>query len=477
MRSLSPNGFLPGIKPTERMPVVPPTILHIPFQTLTPFWPSQSYNMNQQIPHSIAEVDEIIHRGPAPIQILSSFEQRFAQISVAHRQSLHIKKLYGSHPTVERRFDDTRENHRAGASSPNPKYRKGYEGVLSEISQGLGNVLGDGRVRCFLDLGFSPGGFSNWLLTNNPQSSGVGITLPESEAGYVYQPYEQLTQQSRFTPVFADIVTVTQQSLNNGVNPVDSVLSGNGNGRARFDLIIAGAIPTLQGRMRWYQHVQLALSQLYIVLLNLQNNGNAIFVIKTKAFKWQVEMLSILRKCFASVETVKEPMHKTRSSCYVVCKGFKRSNGSESNVAQYVQTLCTVLWTLGEIAAARAEVNPETAMPPLSGYNDDNLFNEEYQFVLRLFEPRWQDQYNAIREEFRKVLEPGMGSTFSNSSFLQICLADSRPCHAGTSRDAPNSNWRSRNTQVGQGTMRTTGSFDFGTSARGSSSQSWRRGA
>ena len=379
--------------------------------------------MSAQVPRTIAEVDAIIQRDPPPLDLLTSFEEGFARKSQVHRQLLHIKKLYGSHPKVDEFHNQRRAHYDANITSPNAnkKYREGYESILTAISQSQGNVFGNGRVRRFLDLGFSPGGFSNCILKNNQGSVGFGITLPDDAASYRFEKYELLMDQTRFTPFFHDVVNITQQSLSTGTNPIDSLIAGNGHGMPRFDLIIADAFAVLAGGAPWYEHVRLALAQVYIVLLNLQDGGNAMFIIKTKPWKWQVEMLSILRRCFSSIQAVKGIMHKYRSTCYVVCKGFKRASPTDhSTIAQYVGDLRAVLGFLGEIARAGNDVNPETSMPSITGQSDQDLFNAEHSFVLGLMEHCWQDQYDAIRDGFYKVLEPGRGKSIHASSRLNL---------------------------------------------------------
>ncbi|KAK7691464.1 hypothetical protein QCA50_004863 [Cerrena zonata] len=419
--------------------------------------------MNTQ-PRTVAEVDALIQRGQHPSEWkISPFERRFAHVSPTHQQLLHIKQIYGSHPTVDQSYNNRRANQKASSAAPPHIYRLGYERVLSEISQGQGHVFDNGRVHRFLDLGFSPGGFSNWLLNNNPRASGVGITLSDTEAGYVYAPDDAsaLGDPNRFTPIFDNIIAFTQNSLSNGTNPIHSVIPGNGNA-PEFDLVVAGAFPTMEGKLPWYHRVQLALSQLYIVLFNLQNNGSAMFVINTKPFVWQVEVLAILKNCFRSVETAKGSIHKTRTSCYVVCKGFQRSNPSETTfISQYLRSLRATLLTLAQISAAQIDVDPEDSMPSISGRSADDIFNAEGRFILDLFQPRWKEQYDAIHEELKKVLESGHTGAGNSAR--------------GANRDS-GMDWRNPRPTGGQSTgvpSRKPG-FDFGRSAGGSNSRNWR---
>ncbi|CAL1711033.1 unnamed protein product [Somion occarium] len=417
---------------------------------------------------TISQVDLLVAQGPAPIEILSPFERRFAAASDIHRKLLHLKKLYREHPDVERSYNDRRRRQLDSVSAPQGMYLEGYKRVLMEISQDLGGALGNDQVHRFLDLGFSPGGFSNWLLENNPRATGVGITLPDSEAKYKYEPTGFLADNRRYAPYFANIITLVLQALRDRTNPISSLLASNGNSRAptTFDLIIAGAFPTLEGSIPWYQRVQLALCQVYIVLNSLQTNGIAIFVINTKPFRWQVEMIAMIKDSFRSVDTMKGSLHTTRTSCYLVCRGFQTSR-ARNNISTYTRWLKATLTALDRIAieasndtahpATLAENDPELQMPSISGRRDEDVFNAEHAAVLRLFEPRWREQFNAIRDEFKTVLERSRGGMGSSSS-----------------------NWRSP--PGGQTPGRSSTGFGFSRSTGGgggtgaSSSGSWRRG-
>jgi 23S rRNA U2552 (ribose-2'-O)-methylase RlmE/FtsJ len=54
---------------------------------------------------------------------------------------------------------------------------------MNDIDITAGNVLSKGDISRYLDLGCSPGGFSTWVMSKNPESKGLGITLPVEMAG------------------------------------------------------------------------------------------------------------------------------------------------------------------------------------------------------------------------------------------------------------------------------------------------------
>ena len=363
------------------------------------------------LPQTIAELDTTIDHSPAPIAKLTPFEQRFAHKSSIYGRVLHIKSLYASYPQVDEIFKTRREAQLSHCASPPLAYRQSFEKILSKINHDQDGVFGEDRISRFLDLGFSPGGFSNWLLQSNRKASGVGITLPDDEAGYQYVAGDLLAT-DRFTPVFANIITSTRDTLSSGGNPIASLIPGSADGNPSFDLIIGGAFPTLEDKVPWHQRVRLAISQLYIILSNLQNGGTAMFLVSTKPRRWQVEILSIFRTLFHSVQSAKGSTHRIRTSCYLICTGFQRSDKGEM-VIEYLQNLRTTLDRLSEIAEedplAEGTQRSSTSMPHISGRDDDVLFEEEHQFTLGLFEPCWKDQYDAIRGHLKRILERDSG--------------------------------------------------------------------
>ncbi|CAF5074043.1 unnamed protein product, partial [Rotaria socialis] len=45
-------------------------------------------------------------------------------------------------------------------------------------------LVSQDRIKHFLDLGCAPGGFSRWIIENNPSCTGLGITLPPDLGGF-----------------------------------------------------------------------------------------------------------------------------------------------------------------------------------------------------------------------------------------------------------------------------------------------------
>lgn len=219
-------------------------------------------------------------------------------------------------------------------------------------------------------------------------------------------------------------------------------------GHDGYDLVIAGAFPTLQGRVTLLRRSQLALSQLYIALTNTRPGGSCVMVCNTKTFSWIIELIGVLRRVFKSVAAMKgKTLHSRRSSCYLVCQGFEEISDEERenegwgegvDVEEYKQRVRDVLgWVKdrlveveasSESSAASGEgKSPRSAeagedsddgdeeepggselagnrriivpMTLLLEYADANaLYEGEHQAFLQLFEPIWEAQYQAMKD-------------------------------------------------------------------------------
>lgn len=116
---------------------------------------------------------------------------------------LYIKELYAGHPTTEERFrrikSTTYPGNKAGAHSQK------YSDAFQSMNEAMDLPFGSNKVKRFLDLGCSPGGFSNWLLLNNPDATGVGVTLPDETASWPMTTAGTLLESERYKLLFQDI--------------------------------------------------------------------------------------------------------------------------------------------------------------------------------------------------------------------------------------------------------------------------------
>ncbi|PSR75324.1 hypothetical protein PHLCEN_2v9187 [Hermanssonia centrifuga] len=81
-------------------------------------------------------------------------------------------------------------------------YRK-MNRVFSELDHAPHFVPCSGSLK-FLDLGCSPGGFSLYVLNNNNDATGIGISLSPVQGGHHFLLEEYLMR--RYEPILADII-------------------------------------------------------------------------------------------------------------------------------------------------------------------------------------------------------------------------------------------------------------------------------
>jgi hypothetical protein len=153
------------------------------------------------------------------------------------------------------------------------------------VDEQVGGLFSGRRVRAFLDLGCAPGGFSLFLLKNNPGARGVGVTLPGIPLVSHGRP---LADPSRYQVQHRDI-TITNFDPMSFTAPAQWL----GLERGGYDMIIAGVFPTGQ-RISAIARARLAFTQLHTILCNLQEAATCVIVVNTKPLLWIAEMFGIL---------------------------------------------------------------------------------------------------------------------------------------------------------------------------------------
>ncbi|KAI8998088.1 hypothetical protein BC832DRAFT_616892 [Gaertneriomyces semiglobifer] len=79
-----------------------------------------------------------------------------------------------------------------------------FHGAMEEVDSCSGGAV-NGEVKRFLDLGCAPGGFSRWILEHNPDSIGMGVTLPP-EMGRIPMVMEGILEDpSRYHCEYRDV--------------------------------------------------------------------------------------------------------------------------------------------------------------------------------------------------------------------------------------------------------------------------------
>ncbi|KAI0343852.1 hypothetical protein BDW22DRAFT_1216558 [Trametopsis cervina] len=363
-------------------------------------------------PETVAELNEALASGVVPDALLEQaepFERRLIHVSLSLAGLRIIKYFYGVHSSSEARFRILRAPPVVPipGTSSSAHLRK-FRTVFASLNNQVGRIFGPKRVQHFLDLGCSPGGFSEWTLTNNPAARGMGITLPDSEASWPMNTTDTQLEGDRYELRFANIISLVAET------ETDELLFRPG----QFDLVLAGAFPTFQ-RVTFVHRAQLVLSELVILLRNIKYGGNGVVLINNKPFRWIVEVVSILRRCFTEVRAEKGGrVHKERSSCYLVCTGFCATRDVRE---RFIGRLRSTLDILAAYAAEHSSLClPEdelcrendghnfddrevyrSAMPHMvirifDDISDDAVFEHEHEFFIAILEPVWNFQYKAI---------------------------------------------------------------------------------
>lgn len=261
-----------------------PTLVNTVYQLLTATNHSGTIRTMDPTPaapviSTVAELNHILKKTPVPAHLLRKLtfvEQRLLQKSRVLSRLIYIKYLYGSQPSTEEHFCKARQAYHEIDSRV---HLNQYSRMFGEINEDAGSPFGPGRVQRFLDLGCSPGGFSEWLLANNPGATGTGVTLSDVEARWVMNIRDTLLEDHRYDLRFDDVIRLAMTEVSSVSPVVDGSpvnlpsLSHSAFGTQSFDLIIAGAFPTLTGGVRIAYRAQLILSQIYFILRHLTVGG------------------------------------------------------------------------------------------------------------------------------------------------------------------------------------------------------------
>jgi FtsJ-like methyltransferase len=180
-----------------------------------------------------------------------------------------------------------------------------------------------------LDLGSAPGGFSKFVIENNLNVRGLGITLPSLVVLMDGTPLADLTRY-RFEHRDLTMLNFNTQTFQPPSTCVDLLKDG-------YDLIIAGTFPTGQ-TISAPARVILALSQLHVILSNLRPRATCVLIANTMLFLWNVEMFAVLRRVFGHIQPAKHrELHAIKCSCYFVCMGFMATTSINNEQRQLLK--------------------------------------------------------------------------------------------------------------------------------------------
>lgn len=266
------------------------------------------------VPASTPKRNNISERTNSENRSLCKFEGYMRTCSPIYRRIVAIKYNYGHNQRVSAEFENRRKQYRIHV--PETLFRDQFEQIFAGINHAVGNLFTGDNVGVFLDLGCAPGGFSKFILDNNASARGLGITLSDIP---IITEGTRLADAKRYRVQEGDITTLNFDARSSKYCPPSARVKLEATG---YDLIIAGAFPTMQTASA-VARATLALSQLHAILSNLQSQGTCIIVANTKPFLWNLEMFAVLRRVFVKIQPAKHgELHAIRSSCYFVCTRF-----------------------------------------------------------------------------------------------------------------------------------------------------------
>ncbi|KAI8824288.1 uncharacterized protein EV422DRAFT_315347 [Fimicolochytrium jonesii] len=351
-----------------------------------------------------------------------------------------LKEEFENEPTVERMFRKNRAHSAAltavqkdsdtvgqdgseqevtssrPSSAPDTRFANQFKGAMEEVAKGSGVKLQNGGVKHFLDLGCAPGGFSRWVLEQNADAHGLGVTLPPDVGGLPMILDGVLEEKERYRCLYRDVTDRPEEIWYEDLKKGDG--GEEGSPEAACDLVIAGSIyrdqhtadPSRTGPppMRVRARQLLSFSQLLAAMQNLAHGGTMVIVSNIKPQLHNLEQLCFLRKHFDRLTPVKPTqLHTIRSSYYLVAAGFNRNEAG-------LQALDTLRQALARVRAAD-DASGVDSLLLLEGSEED-IVKQYASYVTDFYEPLWSSQARAIESKLADFRARASGfSSFSSS--------------------------------------------------------------
>ncbi len=239
-------------------------------------------------------------------------------------------------------------------------------------------------------MGCAPGGFSRWIIKNNPSCTGVGVTLSPEMGGFRMEYnspgryeyfYQDITEN-------LDLICCQNNDADRGIG-------------LQFDLCIAGCvfrdpekdIINCDTQFLWSRKRQLLrYSQLLIALGNLQEGGTLILVFNLRPYLSQTEIICMLSCCFERLVPVKpKSVHAIRSSYYLVGVNYKRDAAQKLNLLGRLRSALDLVRSIG--------IDLNFQQPLLLEGTYDQIVKTWGSFVLEHYQIMWETHAKAIEKD------------------------------------------------------------------------------
>ncbi|KAJ3158280.1 hypothetical protein HDU86_002989 [Geranomyces michiganensis] len=357
--------------------------------------------------HTLSPLLQDLEALKAEFESDTNVERMFAS-NRAHSAAITIKPL-----EVSARPPNTAET-----NVPSSHFANQFKGAMDEVDAQSGGKLRDGGVKVFLDLGCAPGGFSKWVLEQNPEAKGLGVTLPPEVGGLPMIMEGVLQDDSRYGCIYRDVTDRPAEI--SYAHPPGAKDRSAGCIPPQCDLVIAGSIyrdehtadPSRTGPppVRQRARQQLVFSQLLAALRNLKRGGTLVLVSNMKPHLHNLEILCFLKEMFATLVPVKpKQVHTIRSSFYLVALDFNLDAAKARDAFARLEA------NLETIACADDEKGVGHVL--LLDGSEADIVARYSEFLMQFYEPLWSSQLQAIQRKLaglRRNKRSGHGSAGSD---------------------------------------------------------------
>ncbi|KAF8532279.1 hypothetical protein JB92DRAFT_3138453 [Gautieria morchelliformis] len=207
---------------------------------------------------------------------------------------------------------------------------------------------GNAAIR-FLDLGCCPGGFSDYILRQNPEGRGVGMSLGQESGGHGLAI--PLPQRARFEIHWADLTYLTicaPQGVRYRSPPGSSALSQVPFTPRGFRLVILDGHhrrPQESSSTHPWDIDRLLIAQLIIGLESLERGGRLLVKLSYMESATTARLVYMLDTLSKSIVLFKPGrLHGTRNSFYAVAMGVGGGGQEWKKKAWYLENLKKVWW-------------------------------------------------------------------------------------------------------------------------------------
>ncbi|KAJ7695953.1 hypothetical protein B0H17DRAFT_1131144 [Mycena rosella] len=317
----------------------------------------------------------------------------------------------GSKPSEQAYFHHQRKQADAPDSALQKAWFNSMKNILEEIDQVL-RCIPDRMPFRFLDLGYiyhnlcefqlrlrsiplgscCPGGFSSYILEKNSRASGVGISLPIESGGHACLLEED--HLLRFELHWADL---TQYQL--GPTFIDGAQLQNFPVSPGFDLVLIDGHPLRSASSDIHlDGDRLLISQVIAGFVSVAFGGTIIFKQSKPERLVTSQLIFLFDGLCAEVRTWKPVcMHGTRSTFYIVAKGF--GLGSRALLRQQMVGGLMSLWVeLSFAQGSRGRTGRKLRATDLNFIVDSKTLKTDYAPRLReLSEHIWTTQSKCLQ--------------------------------------------------------------------------------